>query len=97
MSQLTFSLSRYQFLHYFAGALFEVFITVHKVSDVSKDQLDANLKNRSEFCMNSWSTKGQIFNFQEKSKPKTICRLTPHAKGSIELLKLRLAGSDLSA
>jgi len=38
------------------------------VSDVSKNQLDDNLKNR----------------------------LTPHAKGSIELLKLRLAGSVLS-
>ena len=26
-----------------------------------------------------------------------ICRLTPHAKGSIELLKLRLRGSDIPA
>ena len=26
-----------------------------------------------------------------------ICRLTPHAKGSIELLKLRLTGSDIPA
>jgi len=40
------------------------------VSDVSKSQLDANLKNRSEFCIDRLSTIRQFFQFSRKIQTK---------------------------
>ena len=68
---------------------FEV-ILLAKVSDVSKNQLDVNLKNRSEFYIDCWLIKRGSFNFQEKSKQKNNFQIDSPRQGKHRAFKTAL-------